>query len=100
MQKFVDLPEAVELGIAAVVSFVVAVIFSNLIALVPFLAFLAQFQLPLALALSVALVKWLENALPSNYPNISIIAIQLVLAVLAAFGVGAEVVAQGFLAFF
>lgn len=100
MKKFVDLPEVVELGIAAVVAFFAAVVFVNVIELIPFLAFLAQFQSPIALALGLALVKWIENALPSQYPKISVLAIQLVLAVLAAFGVGVEVVAQGFLAFF
>jgi hypothetical protein len=98
-QKFVDLPDAQELGIAAVIAFVVGVLFQNLAELVPFFAFLVQYASVVAGAISLAVIKWLENALPDKYPEISILAIKLLLAVFAAFEFAAKLVVSGFLAF-
>jgi hypothetical protein len=92
---FVALPDGIKAGITAVVLWVVSVVFANLIALVPFLAFLAQFVQPVSLAIAAALIAALEKALPDAYPQIAITALQLILLVLAAFGVGVELSAQG-----
>ena len=96
MEGFVALPDDVKIGIAAVVLWLVSFVFSQLIALVPFLKFLEEFREPLALAIAAALIGWLENALPTGLDNIAILAIQLVLAVLAAFGVSAVFKKRGY----
>ena len=96
MESFVALPDDVKIGIAAVILWLVSFVFSQLIALVPFLKFLEEFREPLALAIAAALIGWLENALPTGLDNIAILAIQLVLAVLAAFGVSAVFKKRGY----
>ena len=88
MSTFVALPEDVKIGIIAVVLWLVSFVFAKLIALVPFLKFLDEFREPLALAIAASLIGALENALPSGFDSIAILALQLVLAVLAIFGVG------------
>ena len=95
MEGFVALPEDVKAGILAVVLFAVSFVFAKLIALVPFLKFLEDFRAPLALAIGASLIGWLENALPSGYDAVAILALQLVLAVLAMFGVGEVLKAKG-----
>ena len=94
---FVSLPDTVRVGITAVVLWLVSIVLSNLILLVPFLAFLEQFKQPLSLALAAALIGLVEKAVPDAYARVAVIAIQLVLAVLAVFGIGAELAAQGVL---
>ncbi len=92
---FVALPDTVKAGILAVVLYVVAVALTNLVLLVPFLAFLEAFKVPLASGLGAALVAYIENILPDAYPQASILAVQLALAILAAYGIGVTLAAQG-----
>lgn len=96
MEGFVALPEDVKIGIAAVVLWLVSFVFAKLIALVPFLKFLEEFREPLALAIAAAAIGWLENALPTGMDNVAILAVQLVLAVLAALGVSAVFKKRGY----
>ena len=88
MEGFVALPEDVKAGILAVVLFAISFVFAKLIALVPFLAFLEELREPLALAIGASLIGALENALPTGYDAVAILALQLILAVLAMFGLG------------
>jgi len=92
---FVALPDKVKAGIVAVVVWVAAVLFANLLALIPFLSFLEPYIQPAALALAGLLVAKIEEWLPTGYDEIAIKAIELILLVLAVFGVGAELTAQG-----
>jgi hypothetical protein len=94
-QWFVDLPGELELGITAVVLVAVSFGFAKLLSLVPFLAFLGEFREPLAYAIAVALIGWIEAAVPDAFANIAIISIQLVLAILAFFGVANVFKEQG-----
>lgn len=95
VNTFVALPDPVKAGIAAVVLYVVSVAIANAILLVPFLAFLEAFKIPLASGLAAALIGWIEKVLPDAYPEASILAVQLLLAILAAFGIGLTLTAQG-----
>lgn len=92
---FVELPDPVKAGITAVVVWLLATLFTNLILLVPFLAFLVPFQLPIALALAAALIGWLERIIPDAWGTVAVLAIQVVLALLAMIGVGQALAAQG-----
>lgn len=92
---FVELPDPVKLGIEAVVVWLLAALFTNLILLVPFLAFLVPFQIPIAMALAAALIGWLEQIIPDAWGTVAVYAIQFVLALLAMIGVGQTLVAQG-----
>ena len=87
---FVDLPPQVETGITAVVVFGVSWLFVQLITLVPFLAFLEQFKMPLALAVSAQLIAWIEQLVPDAYGGVAVSGIVLVLAILALFGIGGQ----------
>ena len=92
---FVDLPANVELGITAVITALFYLAVRFLVAKIPWLGgFFDRYAKEWALALSVAFIGWLENALPSAYPDIAVLAVQLVLAVFAAFGFGAKFLAN------
>ena len=94
MFGFVDLPASVELGITAAITAGFYLFIRFVVSYVPWLeGFLAKYAAEWALALSVAFIGWLENALPSGYPDIAILAVQLVLAVLAAIGFGVKLLA-------
>jgi hypothetical protein len=84
IQSFVELPDSVKVQITGLVVLVFSWAFAWLIAKLPFLAFLEEYKEPLALAIAAELIVALQNALPSAYPEISLLAVQLILAVLAA----------------
>ena len=94
---FVALPDSVKVGITAIVLWLVSIVITNLILLVPFLVFLEDFKQPLSLALAAALIAVIEKAIPDAYARVAVIAIQLVLAILAMFGIGAVLAAHGVL---
>lgn len=83
-QGFVELPDETKGTVTVLVVAVVGLAITKLITLVPFLAFLKDFEAPLGMALSSALIEALQNMLPSAYPEVSILAVQLILAILAA----------------
>jgi hypothetical protein len=90
MNWFVELPADVTLQISALVAVAVGFLLAKLIALLPWLSFLEQWRDPLSKAIALELIVLLQNALPSQYPEISILAVKLVLEVLvilAAFSV-------------
>jgi hypothetical protein len=94
MQKFVDLPEKVEVGIVAVVGFAVGFVFmwaGEIPLLAPIVAFLVQYQLAIVGAIGFAVVKWLENALPDGSDVVANLSIKLILTVLSLFGIGSYV---------
>ena len=92
---FVSLPDHLKAGIAGVLMFVVSMLITNLVLLVPFLAFLIPFQMPLALALSVVVIEAIEKAVPDAYGPIAVKVLELVLLVLSAFGWGTQLAAMG-----
>ena len=97
MNKFVDLPEEVEIGIVGLIAFVVGALFAfgaGLPVLGGLFAFLAQYQLAIVGAVGVAFIKWLENALPGEFEVVAVLALKLILAVLAFFGIGQAVIAS------
>ena len=81
---FVELPSDLQLQVTGLVVALVAFCFAKLIEYIPVLAFLEEFREPFSLALATQLLAALQNALPSAYPEISILVVQLILAVLAA----------------
>lgn len=83
-QGFVALPDSTKVAITALVVAAVGFAIAKLIALAPFLKFLEDFRQPLGLALSAALIEALQNVLPSAYPEVSILAVELILAIIAA----------------
>lgn len=87
MNWFVELPSGVQMQITALVVAGAAFAFAKLIVIAPWLSWLAQFRDPLAQAIAVALIEALQAALPSEYPDLSVLTVQLVLAILAALGV-------------
>lgn len=99
LQGFAPLPDTVKVGITAVVLFVVSFFLAKLLALVPFLKFLEEFREPLALAIAAALIGWIESAVPDAYAQVAVIALQLILAVLALFGIGTTLKNKGVKAF-
>lgn len=83
-QKFVELPDGTRATLTALVVAVVGFAIAKAVTYVPFLAFLLPFREPLGYALSAALIEALQNVLPTAYPEISILAVQLILAIIAA----------------
>lgn len=88
VEGFVQLPDPVRYQITALVVAAVGFVVAKLVLMLPFLRFLEEFRDPIALGLAVELIALLENALPSAYPEVSLLAVQLVLAVLAALRAG------------
>lgn len=88
IQSFVQLPEASQLAITTLVVALVGLLFSFIGTKLPWTSpFLAKYQQEISLAAAAAVVGFVENALPSAYPEVSILVVQLLLAVLAAIGV-------------
>lgn len=85
--QFVQLPDATRLGITTVVIAVVGLAFAWIGGQLPWtVPFLTKYKEEISLMLAAALIGLVENALPSAYPEISILLVELVLAVLAAVG--------------
>lgn len=89
LQSFVELPDTVKVGIAGVITWAVAWLITQLILLFPWLQnILDGFQTQIAMAISAALIGLIQNAVPDAYGNVAVLSIQLVLALLALFGIG------------
>ena len=83
MQQFVQLPEETKLAIVGIVLAVVNLAVQYVSLYVPWIGqFLDKYKAEWAVAISVALLGWLENALPDAYPDVSVIFVQLVVAVI------------------
>ena len=97
---FVQLPDAQRLAITALVVAVLGYVFAKVGELFPWSTpFIEKYKMEISLALAAAVVGFVENALPSAYPEISLLVVQLILAALAAFGlfkVFAKAGVQGF----
>lgn len=96
MQGFVQLPDETKVAIAALVLWLVSRGITYLVTLVPFLSFLVEFEEPLSLAIATALIGALQNAVPDAFGQVAVLAVQLVLAVLAAFGIGNSLKQRGY----
>jgi hypothetical protein len=85
--RFVPLPDTERVAITAVVVALLGYVFAFVVAKLPWTApIIEKYRMEISLALAGVVVGLIENALPSAYPEISILFIQLVLAVLAAIG--------------
>ena len=84
---FVQLPDAERLAITTLVVAVLGWVFAWVGTKFPWTSpFIEKYKMEISLALAAAVVGFIENALPSAYPEISILIVQLVLAVLASIG--------------
>ena len=87
VQSFVPLPEAERLGITALVVALLGWVFTLIGSYIPWANdFLSKYKDEIAVSLSAAVVGFIENALPSAYPEISLLVVQLVIAAIASFG--------------
>lgn len=78
---FVQLPDEQKAAIAGIFVAVFALVFDYLIGRFPWLEFFRQYQEAWALALATAFTAWLENFLPSDFGDIAIKLIALLIAV-------------------
>jgi len=86
-QGFVQLPDATRVAITALVVAVLGLLFAKIGSLFPWsVPFITKYKEEISLALAAASVGVIENALPSAYPEPSILFVNLVLSVLAAIG--------------
>lgn len=88
MQGFVALPDDLKVAITAIVIWAVAKAVEFAISQIPWLEFLRGYAEAVGYALAGVIVAFVENALPSQYPEISILAVRLLIEILAAVGVG------------
>jgi hypothetical protein len=85
---FVPLPDTERVAITALVVAALGWVFAFIVAKLPWASpIVDKYKMEISLALAGVVIGVIENALPSAYPEISILFIQLVLAVLAAVGV-------------
>jgi len=92
--RLITLPDPIKAGLMAVVLYVVSIVFTNLILFAPFLQFLEQFKMPLASGLALALIAWIQKVVPDLYEKVAIAALELVLAILAIYGIGVALAAK------
>lgn len=83
--SFVELPSSTQLAVISVVSTLVALGVTVLIAYAPFLSWLEPFKEQWGAAAGLVALEWLQNVLPGQYPEASILAVQLVLAVIVIY---------------
>jgi hypothetical protein len=94
--SFVELPSSTQLGVIALVSTLVALAITYLIAYAPWLSWLENYKEEWGVAAGLAVLEVLQNALPGDYPEASILAVQLALAVIAIyFGVKKFLISRG-----
>jgi hypothetical protein len=94
-QGVVDLPDTLEANITALVLVGVSWLFVQVVTLLPFLAFLNDFKVPLAMGIATQLIGLIEGAVPDAYGAVAILAIQLILAVVALFLTAEKLKARG-----
>ena len=85
MNWFVELPGNTQLAVIGIVSTLVALGITALIAYVPWLSWLENYKAEWGMGAGVAVLEWLQNALPSEYPEPSIYAVQLVVSIIAIY---------------
>jgi hypothetical protein len=81
LNQFVELPAEQKTAIAGIFVAVFALIFDFLIGKYPWLSFFRQYQEAWALALATVFTAWLENVLPSDFGEIAIKLVSLLIAV-------------------
>jgi len=91
MSWFVELPSDTQIAIGVAIMALVNILTSLVVAYVPWLdGFIGKYKEEWAIALSGAVVAWLQNILPEAYPELSVLAVQFVagviLALLAKYG--------------
>lgn len=91
----IALPEPLKLSITGLFVWLVAFLFAKLITLVPFLKFLEPYKTPIAMAAAAAVIGWIELNTPDAYGAAVVAAIQLILVILALFGVGEALKQRG-----
>lgn len=77
---FVQLPDETKVAISGLILAVVNLLFMYAVSVVPWLKFFEQYKEEWAMAISAALILWLENVLPEAYPDAAILAVQLLVA--------------------
>lgn len=96
-QGFVSFPDDVVLGINALAVLLFGYGIAYLIALVPFLSFLRDFQVPLASAVSVQIISFLQNAIPDQFGSVAIHGLRALLALVAIYTAAKQLERQGVL---
>jgi hypothetical protein len=95
-QGFVELPDGVKNGITSVVLVAVSFGLAKLITLIPLFKFLDQYREPVAYAIALALIEAIQAAVPDAYGAVAVLAIQLVLAIQALFGIANTLKQRGY----
>jgi len=84
---FVPLPDTERVAITALVVAALGWVFAYIATKFPWSTpFVSKYKMEISLAIAGAVVGVIENALPSAYPEVSVLFIQLALAVFAAVG--------------
>ena len=94
-QGFVSLPDDVVLGINAVAVLLFGYGIAYVIALVPFLSFLKDFQVPLAAAISAQVIQFLQVSIPDQFGAVAVHALRALLALIAIYTAAKQLNRQG-----
>jgi hypothetical protein len=86
--QFVQLPDTEKLGVTALVVAVSSFVFVQIGTLIPWTSpFISKYKDEIAASIAAVIVGVIENSMPSAYPDVSILIVQLILAALATVGI-------------
>lgn len=89
IQGVVSLPNPLKVAITGVVVWIVAWVFAKIVVLIPWVGpILEPYKEPLALLIAASLIGFIEATVPDAYGAVAVAAIELLLVILALFGIG------------
>ena len=95
----VTLPDAVQQNIQIIALVAVSWVLARVVSLIPFFAFLESYRVPLASAIGLAVINWVQAATPDAWSAVVVQALQLIFLLLGMFFGMARLKEQGYRAF-
>lgn len=91
IRPVIALPDPLKIAITGVVLWVVSWAFAWLATKLPWIGVvLAGYKQPLAMLIAAALISFIEASVPDAYGAVAVAALELILVLLALFGIGAR----------
>lgn len=97
IRPVIALPDPLKVSITGVVVWIVAWLFAKLVVALPWIGpYLEPYKEPLSMLIAASLIGFIEASVPDAYGAVAVAAIELVLVILALFGIGKTLKAKGY----